>query len=478
MRSIGRHLTLRLLGALLALAAAAGAFLFLYVRSHLTAEFDRSLGAEARTVASLAVRDNGKLEFNPSETDLAEFRPGRHASYYELWKADGTVVARSPSVRRGHLPEVAAPTSGPLYQNITLPNGRRGRVVFYRFMPRSEDDEESARKRPASALPALPAPLFLTVAQDRHEIDQTLRVLASSLVVAALVLAATTTLVVLLTVRTGLRPLHQLGAEADAIEAQSLHARFSTERLPLELQPIGRRLNQLLARLDEAFTRERRFTADVAHELRTPIAELKSLSEVAIKWPDQAAAGQGYGDALDIANHMEALVSTLLAIARSEAGAQPVKMASVDLCDLLRDTWKRQEVAAKARHLDVRWDLPLSATIRSDRTMVLSLLGNLLANAVAYSLEGGSIDCRISPEDGQMALSISNSCNGLVPDDLPRLFDPFWRKDPARSGGLHCGLGLSLVAAYAAALGAVIRAELPEAHHFRVSIVFPSIPNH
>lgn len=477
MKSIGRHLTVRLLGALLALAATAGAFLFLYVRSHLIAGFDRSLGAEARTVASLAVRDNGKLEFNPSETDLAEFRAGRHAGYYELWKTDGTLVARSPSVGQGHLPKFVPPMSAPIYDDITLPNGRQGRAVFYRFMPRSEDDEESARRRPAAALPAPIAPLVLTVAQDRHEIDETLRVLASSLVVAALVLAATTTVVVLLTVRTGLRPLHQLGAEADAIEAQSLHARFSTDELPLELQPIGRRLNQLLARLDEAFARERRFTGDVAHELRTPIAELKSLAEVAIKWPDQAAAGQGYRDALDIANHMESLVGTLLAIARSEAGAQPVKMDPVNLCELLRDSWKRQEAAAKARHLNMRWDLPLSATIRSDRTMLLSLLGNLLANAVAYCPDGGSIDCRISPEDGQLALSISNSCNGLVPGDLPRLFDPFWRKDPARSGGLHCGLGLSLVAAYAAALGAAIRAELPEAENFRVSLIFSSTPN-
>src|ERR1700683_4484395 len=141
----------------------------------------------------------------------------------------------------------------------------------------------------------------------------------------------------MLAVRRGLRPLRQLGTEADGIDAGSLDHRFSREELPRELVPIAQQFNSLLERIDEAFVRERRFTSDAAHELRTPIAELRRLAEVALKWPDRSEAERNYRDVWEVAEHMESLVATLLAIARCRAGTAAVSLQPVDLTGVVKE---------------------------------------------------------------------------------------------------------------------------------------------
>jgi two-component system sensor histidine kinase QseC len=313
------------------------------------------------------------------------------------------------------------------------------------------------------------------LAGDRSGLDGTLRLLGWSLMLAAVGLSVGTALAVSLTVRRGLRPLEQLAAEADAVRADSLHHRFSTQGLPAELRPICGRLNELLARLQEAFERERRFTADVAHELRTPIAELRSLAEVALRWPQDASPAQNYRDVLDVARHMESVVAALLEIARCESGMRRAGAETIDVCDIVTEAWKPHESLAIARGLEVCWDLPATANVCSDRAMLLGMIGNLLCNAVSYAPPGGRIECRVRHTTDGVELAIVNTCNTLRTEDLPRLFEPFWRKDAARTGGVHAGLGLPLVAAYAATLGVSLRVELaPTEDEFRIQLHLPA----
>ena len=127
------------------------------------------------------------------------------------------------------------------------------------------------------------------MASVRRELDRTLATLQLVLAGSGLLLLAATALVVPRVLRRELKPLQSLAAEAARIDAASLSARFATEGLPGELAPIAARLNELLARLEDSFERERRFSSDVAHEFRTPVAELRSLAELAIKLPDTRA---------------------------------------------------------------------------------------------------------------------------------------------------------------------------------------------
>jgi len=142
-------------------------------------------------------------------------------------------------------------------------------------------------------------------------------------------------------VRSGLKSLGRLANQAGQITASSLDTRFDLAHVPDELQPIYEKLNDLLGRLDDAFGRERRFTANVAHELRTPVAELRALSEVALRWPgDEKSAAQSFREVSTITRRMESVVTTLLALARSEAGASQATTASVDLSAEAADVWR------------------------------------------------------------------------------------------------------------------------------------------
>jgi signal transduction histidine kinase len=466
MNSIRRQLTMWLLGAVLILASASGIAVYYFAQDGLVDSLDRTLIAKARMVTGWVTQDeNARVQMENDPERLQEFSGQRHGGYFEIWDSDGTALFRSPSLRGRDLPRWTSRHSiGE--KDIPALDGYALRAIQFSFTPDVDGENEGEPHAPPAKH------VTIVLAGNREELNETLGILAASLLSAAAALSVGTILSVTWAVRRGLRPLQRLGREVDAMDAVSLERRFSENDLPAELLPIARRLNGLLDRLHQAFARERRFTADVAHELRTPIAELKSMAEIALKWPDKSAAEQHDRDSLDIAVQMESLVTALLDIARCEAGAQQPQLQSLDVNALLHDIWGLHLSAAEQRGLKVGWQLTPSAVAQADRHLLLALLDNLFSNAVTYAAPGGTIVVATEIVADRLALSISNPCDNLDSLDLPHLFEPFWRKDPARTGGLHCGLGLSVVAAYAAAMGIKVDAHLPEPKLFRVVVTF------
>jgi two-component system sensor histidine kinase QseC len=249
--------------------------------------------------------------------------------------------------------------------------------------------------------------------------------------------------------------------QAAAIDASTLQTRFPAQEMPLELRPICERLNELLARLEQSFERERRFSADAAHELRTPIAELRSLAEVALKWPSgDGEAKTSFADTLAAARQMEGIVNGLLAITRCEAGKQRTVREQVEVAKLVDELWQPFVDKARSKELSVTRDVPAEARLETDRALFGSILNNLLSNAVEYTPPKGSIRIRYHLQDNRWVVTVANAVGNLRAEDLPHLFQRFWRKDTARSTPEHSGLGLSLARAFAETLGMTLRAEL------------------
>jgi two-component system sensor histidine kinase QseC len=467
MKSVQKQLTVRLLAIALVLTLGAGSLLYSLARHRFMRQFDQQLRSSAMALSSMMLREpDGKLEFDFSPVAMPEFA---RRSYFQIWSDDGHVVSRSPSLNNGDLLS-AAPAAAGAFQ-LAVPGGEVGRAAAVRFTPRP--DEEDADKFAHRLTPLPPLTLTLVVAQSRHEVDEVLGTLLTSLLVTAALVCVLVGVAVMLTVKQAMSPIRKLTAEVDGIGAGTLSHRFAAEQLPVELRPIAIRLNSLLDRLEQAFARERRFTADVAHELRTPIAELRSTVEVAIKWPGQSDDPQVFRDILDVSTQMETLVNALLAIARCESGVQAVRLQNVDLSETLYEAWRAHELRAEERHLSIVWDVTPSVMVKSDRALLLPMLANLLDNAASYTPTNGQIVCSLRKRQNSAELSISNTNDALTPEDVRHLFEPFWRKDSARTGGTHCGLGLSLVAAYVAALGASVRASLDDRQIFCVVITFP-----
>jgi two-component system sensor histidine kinase QseC len=270
-----------------------------------------------------------------------------------------------------------------------------------------------------------------------------------------------TSILVPAVLRHELAPLGELAAQAQRIEAESLSGRFTTSGLPGELVPISSRLNDLLQRLQKSFDRERQFSDDLAHEFRTPIAELRSLAEFSLKWPENRDEEMDK-NVLTIALQMENIITSLLAIARGSMGAVTIAAMPVELGELVSSVCAAFQSRAETRGLKFHVVLPSNFKIHTDPTLFRSIVTNLLDNAVEYSQSGSVIKIKGESLDGRFGLGIGNKAERLESSDLPHLFDRFWRKDTARSGGEHSGLGLTLVQAFATSLGYSLKASLDE----------------
>ena len=468
MSSLRVHLTRRLAAGTFLVAAGGLLIVFVYLRFELLEQFDNTLTSRARTLGSLVHIDDdtGQLEFELTERAMAEYRPSRHPDYFQIWDHRGAVVARSTSLAAGDLPRVPAGATRhgrASHFYLTLPDGRAGRAIEFRVDPAHEDEKTGIASPAASARPS--DPVALVLATDLAELNEAFR---HTLAVFSLVIAAVsvgTVLTVKRLVRRGLRPLDDIGEAVARIGPATLDARVETGPLPEELRPIGEKLNELLSRIGAAFQRERRFTSNVAHELRTPIAELRSLAEVALKWPGdpEVAASRNYRDVLAVSRQMEAVVAALLAMARCEAGQQPLESGPVDLADVVAEAWRPHAAGAEARGLSAAFDVPRHTTVATDRALLTAALGNLFANAVTYAPRGTAVATRagVDAKTGRCLLEITNANDSLADADLPFLTEPFWRKDAARSNSTNSGLGLTLVAAYARLLGVEFGVALP-----------------
>lgn len=475
MRSIRRHLVVSLLVGSGLLVLAVGLAASAAVARRLRHEFDDSLLTKARALITLTEQRRGEVEINFADEFMPEFEAPRQPEYFQLWLAGGTVIERSHSLDDGDLPRSGDLTATPRYQDLRLPDGRPGRMVEIAFVPQSEDDEEieiEAALDPA-APPGQLRSAVLSVARGRERLDELIRSFYLAAIATSALLLAGIASLVHFAVRRGLAPLDEIGNQVQALNADRLDSRVVMHPPVRELLPVVEQLNALLLRLKDAFERERRFSSDVAHELRTPVAELRSLADVGARWPeDRETTKAFFEDARAIAQQMEHTVATLLSLARCEGGIEQIQRTEIQLPDLLAETWATVAKEAESRALRFEIDAP-AALIVSDPEKLRLVLINLFSNTVTYSPPGSAVLCTARAENGTLEITVANPAPQLTSADLPFLFERFWRKDPARSNGRHAGLGLPLARSFAALLGFELTAHLSPDRQLALRLMGP-----
>jgi two-component system sensor histidine kinase QseC len=446
----------------MAVLLASGILLYALVRSALWHAFDESLAAKARSLAAMAEQENGRIELDFDEANLPEFRPSDHAEFYQVRLPGGRSIARSASLEGCDLIEIEGPVGQPAFGSTILPDGRRVRVAGIRFTPRQEDGSRSDRK-----------PLVVTLALGRQTkgIETTLARIRFAMAGVGVAAVAVALGVLAWSVRRGLRPVDRLANQIAGIGESDLGVRIAPAGIPVELLPVIDRLNDLLGRLECAFHRERRFTADVAHELRTPLAGIRSVLEVALSRDREPEAYRNaMQDCLGINDHMQRMVENLLHLARADANQLEVASEIVDLAALAREGWKPLAEEAEQRHLQVEWRLQEPCTIVSDRGKLRLVLQNILGNAAAYADDGGRICVDAVLDNGCVEFAVTNTGSAVREPDIPRVFDRFWRGDASRQcSGRHCGLGLSLCKVLVELLGGSIEASALPGKIFRIA---------
>ncbi|WP_075088426.1 sensor histidine kinase [Verrucomicrobium spinosum] len=230
-------------------------------------------------------------------------------------------------------------------------------------------------------------------------------------------------------VRRSLRPVTDLAREVQEIPVDDPARTLDATTLPTELAPVGRRVNDLLTRAREAIERERRFSSHAAHELRTPLAELRAIIELMAEWPDERTTEQ-FEEAQKVLKGLEQLLQKLTLLSRAEAGRQPVHLQPVDPAGLGEGAVERFRGSAELRGLTLLLK-PESGHLQSDPVIWDAIANNLLENAVSHAPAGATITIKSSAEQ----LAVSNPAPGLSSADLPHLMERFWRKLPGTVRG-------------------------------------------
>jgi len=466
MRTLRSRLLLGTAAGTALILGGSGVLLYALVHQALWREFDESLAAKACSLAAMIEYERNRLDLEFDEANLPEFEPSDHAEFYQVWY--GTrVFARSPSLKGRNLALIRGTPAQPGYQSVVLPDGRPGRLVGISLIPRREDNEE----RNADHVPVVAT---LVVGRETKGLENTLAQLRAVMVVVGLATVLVTVGVLAWSVRRGLRPVDRLASQIADVGESDLTARIAPCDVPSELLPIVERLNDLLGRLESAFRRESRFTADVAHELRTPLAGMRATLEVTLaKQRDPEAYQQAMNDCLAITQQMHQMVENLLSLARTDAHQQEIARETIDLSALVKACWKPLAPRAAQRQLHVDWRLQEPCTLESDRGKLQLILQNILGNAVTYTNENGWIRIELTSHDEQVTLTITNTGNTVPREDIGRVFDRFWRGDVSRqSVGHHCGLGLPLCKTLVELLGGSISAHVTPTEEFMVTIVF------
>jgi heavy metal sensor kinase len=275
-------------------------------------------------------------------------------------------------------------------------------------------------------------------------------------------------------VRLGLSPLQRLSDAVSRISAKDFRLPFDEPRLPRELRPIVERLTQTLELLKRTFAREKQAAADISHDLRTPLAALLTITEVALRKPRSAEEYRELlADCHATGQQMSQLIERLLTLARLDAGADTLRPREVDVANLAEQCVTLVRPLAIARGLTLSVERNGPVVLHTDPDKLREVLTNLLHNAIEYNRPEGSIELGLQRQNGHILVEVRDTGIGIAPEAREHIFERFYRADPARQAdGLHAGLGLAIVKGYVDLMGGWINVESTEGQGttFRVEL--------
>lgn len=314
-------------------------------------------------------------------------------------------------------------------------------------------------------------PYTVAVAQDIEHHEIFMNTFRSVLAVAIALAALATASLGWIVTRWGLFPLRQVTDMVAGISAERLADRLPATGLPAELKPLATAFNAMLARLDDSFRRLSEFSSNIAHELRTPISNLMTQTQVALSSArDKDEYKEVLYSSLEEYERMAQMVGDMLYLAQADNGLLRPGLDQVNLANETQDLFDYFEAWAEERGVSLA--LAGSATVPGDRLMLRRALSNLISNAIRHTPPGQTVQISLAGHGDTVTVAVENPGTDIPAEHLPRLFDRFYRVDPSRQRkGDGAGLGLAIVKSIIDAHGGSIKvASANQATRFQLTL--------
>ena len=455
-------LTLWYAGVLATVLTAFSGVVYFVMRHQLLGRIDQGLNEELADVLSEVnrARDSASL------LEWLHRRFAHHEGFdFEITDASGRRVFVNPRLVERSLTfaDASPPTTNPRHETLEVASAGNWRVI---------STEATGPDGPLSVRVARSLTAF---EHETHELLLTFLLTGPLTLIAAVgggyVLA-----------RRALQPVQLMTRTANRISADRLYERVPVDNPDDELGILAKTLNGMIERLERSFTEVQRFTADAAHELRTPLAVMRSEAKVALRTARSSAEYcRVLENLLEEMNRLSVMADQLLFLSRQDAGLQPRRKEDVQISNVLSDVVSNMQVLANEKNVVLTLEEAQLRLLKGDSRQLCRVFCNLLDNAIKYTPAGNSIAVTARQDHSHLVVAISDTGIGIPPEHLPNLFERFYRVDPARAGEADgVGLGLSICRAIIRGMGGEITVEstVGQGTSFTVRLPSPPAPEH
>lgn len=432
------------------------------VDTWISQEFDKAMINKSNLLITLVSEDVNEVDFDFADEFMPEFSGKKDPEYFQLWH-DNKVFERSKTLALfdvNDLPHVDTELHKSKIINITLPDGRSGRMITARFIPQVDSDIREKFSISVADFAKTQKPMKLSYAISNESLNQTLWFVDIIFILSSLSTVFAVRLIVHKVVERELTPLDSLNSEIKSINLNSAIDSISIENLPEELLPIADGINHFLSENRILYAREKRMTSDIAHELKTPIAELINLTEVAIKFPEEKLISATFTtDVLSISERLKNIVNSILLLQKSSNHTELTKI-ELNIAKLISTILHRESKTGRNVAFTIS---PTIDTIVTNKFAIETILSNLLSNALHYSPANSPVTILVTPDTNaaRVKISISNtSVYQYTATELEKFFEPLWQKDQSRTSSQRYGLGLAIVKSYCDNINAEINIAL------------------
>ncbi len=443
------------------------------VDTWISQEFDKAMINKSNLLITLVSEDVNEVDFDFADEFMPEFSGKKDPEYFQLWH-DNKVFERSKTLALfdvNDLPHVDTELHKSKIINITLPDGRSGRMITARFIPQVDSDIREKFSISVADFAKTQKPMKLSYAISNESLNQTLWFVDIIFILSSLSTVFAVRLIVHKVVERELTPLDSLNSEIKSINLNSDIDSISIENLPEELLPIADGINHFLSENRILYAREKRMTSDIAHELKTPIAELINLTEVAIKFPEEKLISATFTtDVLSISERLKNIVNSILLLQKSSNHAELTKI-ELNIEKLMSTILHRESKAGRNVAFTIS---PKIDTIVTNKFAIETILSNLLSNALHYSPANSPVTILVAPDvnTARVKFSISNtSVYQYTATELEKFFEPLWQKDQSRTSSQRYGLGLAIVKSYCDNINAEISIALAPNNQISFTVI-------